>query len=156
MGFHGWAAASKPYITKCNAKRWMVRTPPLDSRAAEMRSLEWRITLLHLAIWWTSLGLAVARRTVLVWLHCAKCKVWWRGDYGVGLFFRSLDWPLSSRVFCSTRKDREIHSWTDTLWKIQKFKGFHSLITHHSHLQCHLVRDAKSIAGRTCSLPLMR
>ena len=26
-----------------------------------------------------SLGLVVARRTVLVWLHCAKCKVWWRG-----------------------------------------------------------------------------
>ncbi|CAI9592445.1 unnamed protein product [Staurois parvus] len=23
MGFHGWAATSKPYITKCNAKRWM-------------------------------------------------------------------------------------------------------------------------------------
>ncbi|CAI9580703.1 unnamed protein product, partial [Staurois parvus] len=23
MGFHGQEAASKPYITKCNAKRWM-------------------------------------------------------------------------------------------------------------------------------------
>ncbi|CAI9549835.1 unnamed protein product, partial [Staurois parvus] len=23
MGFHGRAAASKPYITKCNTKRWM-------------------------------------------------------------------------------------------------------------------------------------
>ncbi|CAI9619518.1 unnamed protein product [Staurois parvus] len=23
MGFHGRAAASKPYITKCNAKGWM-------------------------------------------------------------------------------------------------------------------------------------
>ncbi|CAI9576519.1 unnamed protein product, partial [Staurois parvus] len=23
MGFHGRAAASKPYITKCNARRWM-------------------------------------------------------------------------------------------------------------------------------------
>ncbi|CAI9558595.1 unnamed protein product, partial [Staurois parvus] len=23
MGFHGWAAAFKPYITKCNAKHWM-------------------------------------------------------------------------------------------------------------------------------------
>ncbi|CAI9568656.1 unnamed protein product, partial [Staurois parvus] len=23
MGFHGRAAASKPYITNCNAKRWM-------------------------------------------------------------------------------------------------------------------------------------
>ena len=27
-------------------------------------------------------------------LHCAK--VWWRGDYGVGLFFRTWAWPLSS------------------------------------------------------------
>lgn len=24
-------------------------------------------------------------------LQCAKCKVWWRGDYGVGLFFQQLD-----------------------------------------------------------------
>ncbi|CAI9601427.1 unnamed protein product [Staurois parvus] len=23
MGFHGQAAASKPYITKCNSKHWM-------------------------------------------------------------------------------------------------------------------------------------
>jgi len=27
---------------------------------------------------------------------CAKCKVSWRGDYGVGLFFRGCHWPLSS------------------------------------------------------------
>ncbi|CAI9594854.1 unnamed protein product, partial [Staurois parvus] len=34
MDFHGRAAASKPYITKCNAKRrvqWCKNTPPLDS-----------------------------------------------------------------------------------------------------------------------------
>ncbi|CAI9616973.1 unnamed protein product, partial [Staurois parvus] len=34
MGFHGRAAASKPSITKCNAKRWMPwckAQPPLDS-----------------------------------------------------------------------------------------------------------------------------
>ena len=47
----------------------------------ETCSLEWWLALLHLEIWLTSLGLAVARRTVLVWLHCAKCQVWWRGDY---------------------------------------------------------------------------
>ena len=70
-------------------------TQPLDSRAVETCSLEWWIALLHLAIWWASLGLAVARRTVLVWLHCAKCKVWWR-DHGVGLFFRSWARPLRS------------------------------------------------------------
>ncbi|CAI9566588.1 unnamed protein product, partial [Staurois parvus] len=34
IGFHGRAAVSKPYITKCNAKRWMQwckSTTPLDS-----------------------------------------------------------------------------------------------------------------------------
>ncbi|KAL6479564.1 hypothetical protein MHYP_G00129970 [Metynnis hypsauchen] len=37
MGFHGRAAASKPYITKRNAKRGMqwCKAPPLDSRAVE-------------------------------------------------------------------------------------------------------------------------
>ncbi|CAI9536330.1 unnamed protein product, partial [Staurois parvus] len=24
------------------------------------------------------------------------CKVWWRGDYGVGLFFKGWTWPPSS------------------------------------------------------------
>ena len=45
--------------------------------AVETRSLEWGIMLLHGAVWWTSLGLVVAWRTVLVWLYCAECKVWW-------------------------------------------------------------------------------
>ncbi|KAL6478210.1 hypothetical protein MHYP_G00140450 [Metynnis hypsauchen] len=42
MGFHGRAAASKPYITKVNAKRGMqwCKVPPLDSRAVETCSLE--------------------------------------------------------------------------------------------------------------------
>jgi len=83
MGFHGWATASKSYITKCNAKCRMQ-----GCKACCHWSLEqWR-QILNLAIWWTSLGLAVARRTVLVWLHSAKCKVWWRGNYGVGLLSR--------------------------------------------------------------------
>ena len=37
-----------------------------------------------------------SRRMVLVWLHCAKYKVWWRGDCSIGLFFRSWAWHLSS------------------------------------------------------------
>ena len=60
------------------------------------------------------LGLAVARRTVLVRLHCAKCKVWGRGDVGVGLFFRSWAWPLSSskrnsECFSIPRDLRQFH-----------------------------------------------
>ena len=33
----------------------------------------------------------VTRRTILVGLHCAKCKVWWRGDYGtlMVMFYRA-------------------------------------------------------------------
>ena len=99
MGFHGWTAASKPYISKCNAKHRMQWC-----KAHRHWTLEqWRRILWsdesHFSIWqsdgqvWV---LAVATRTVLVWLHCAKCKVWWRGDYGVGLFFRSWAWPHSS------------------------------------------------------------
>ena len=92
MGFHGQAAASKPYISKCNAKRrmqwWKAR--PHWTLEHWRRSLEWWIALLHLATWWTSLGLAVARTTVLVWLHCVKSKVWWRGVYSVGLVYQEL------------------------------------------------------------------
>ncbi|CAI9546344.1 unnamed protein product [Staurois parvus] len=41
MGFHGRAAASKLYITKCNAKRRMKWSKAcLDSRALETCSLE--------------------------------------------------------------------------------------------------------------------
>ena len=98
MGFHGQAAASKSYISKCNAKRWMQWWQrPLDSRAVETHSLEWRIALLHLAIWWTSLGLVVARRMLLVW-HCIVPSVKFGGGgiYGTGLFFRSRAWPFGS------------------------------------------------------------
>ena len=93
------------------------------SDAVETCSLEWQIMLLHLAIWWTSLGLALARRTALVWLHCAKCEVWWVGDYGVGLFFRSWiipcsnfvatvwGWPLPVLTWLCTSAQRSIKTW---------------------------------------------
>uniref|UniRef100_A0A667ZV39 Metalloendopeptidase n=1 Tax=Myripristis murdjan TaxID=586833 RepID=A0A667ZV39_9TELE len=35
-------------------------------------------------------------QTVHFRLHCADCEIWWRRNYGVGLFFRSWAWPLSS------------------------------------------------------------
>ena len=52
-----------------------------------------------------SLGLAFFKRTVLVWLHCAKCNVWMRGNYDEGLFFRSWTWPL-----CSSGRNSECFS----------------------------------------------
>ncbi len=42
------------------------------------------------------LGLANARRTLPVWLRCADCKVWWRRDNGMGLFFRGWAQPFTS------------------------------------------------------------
>jgi len=66
MGFHGQTVASKPYITKCNAKSQMLWCKARHwTREVGTCSLEWRITLLCLTIRWTSLGLAG--------LHCAKC-----------------------------------------------------------------------------------
>ena len=80
LGFHGRAAASKPYINKCNAKRWMQWC-----KAHRHWTLEqWRPVLWsndscfsiwqsdgRVWVWWLP--------TVLVWLHCVKRKVWWRG-----------------------------------------------------------------------------
>ncbi|CAI9596684.1 unnamed protein product [Staurois parvus] len=66
IGFHGRAAASKPYITKCNAKHQMQWCKARRHWALE----QWRRVLWSdksrfcLAIQWTSLGLVVARKTV--------------------------------------------------------------------------------------------
>ncbi len=38
-------------------------------------------------IWWASLGLVDARRTLPAWLHCANCKIWWRRDNGILCYF---------------------------------------------------------------------
>ena len=40
MGFHGRAAASKPYIIKCNIKHRLQCTPPLEYRSVETLSGE--------------------------------------------------------------------------------------------------------------------
>lgn len=36
-------------------------------------------------------GFADARRAAPTGMHSANCKVWWRRDNGLGLFFRVLD-----------------------------------------------------------------
>lgn len=53
---------------------------PWNSRAVETCSLVWQIILLCQTVWWSSLVWVVTRRTTLVWLHCAKSNVWWRGS----------------------------------------------------------------------------
>ncbi|CAI9589442.1 unnamed protein product, partial [Staurois parvus] len=66
MGFHGRAAASKPSITKCNAK---CRVPWCKARChwtlEQGRRVLWSNQSRSLAIRWTCLGFAVARITVL-------------------------------------------------------------------------------------------
>ncbi|CAI9535629.1 unnamed protein product, partial [Staurois parvus] len=51
MGFHGQAAASKPYITKCNAKRWM----PWYKARCHWTLEQWRRVLWsnqsHFSVW---------------------------------------------------------------------------------------------------------
>ena len=76
MGFHGRAAAHKPKITMCN-----------DSGAVETCSLQWWITLHHLAVRGTNLGLVDDRRMLPDTMHSANCKVLWRRNSGLGLFF---------------------------------------------------------------------
>ncbi|CAI9603927.1 unnamed protein product [Staurois parvus] len=67
MGFHGRPAASKPSITKCNAKRqmpWCKARRHWTPEQWRRVSLEGAITLLRLAIRWMS-GFGGVRRTVL-------------------------------------------------------------------------------------------
>lgn len=50
-----------------------------------MCSVELRIILLCLTVWWVSLGLVDARRILPAWLHCTISKVWWWRHYSKGL-----------------------------------------------------------------------
>lgn len=81
-----------PYVTKCNAKHQMKRCThwTLETQRRVLWSDESRFS-----VWKLCLGLVVARGTVLVSLHCAKCEVWWRG-LGWGALFRSGSRDLNS------------------------------------------------------------
>ena len=48
----------------------------------------------HLAVRGTDLGLADARKTLPARMHSATCKVWWRRNNGLGLFFMVVLGPL--------------------------------------------------------------
>ncbi len=81
MGFHDRAAPCKPHITKNNAEHQMEW-----SKAHKHWTLEqWKPVL------WSdqsrSDGWVWVWRTLPAWLHCADCKVCWRRDNGMGLFF---------------------------------------------------------------------
>ncbi len=81
MGFHDRAAPCKPHITKNNAEHQMEW-----SKAHKHWTLEqWKPVL------WSdqsrSDGWVWVWRPLPAWLHCADCKVCWRRDNGMGLFF---------------------------------------------------------------------
>ena len=91
-------------------------TDTVDCGAVETCSVEWRITLPCLAVRWASLGLVDAGRTLPAWLHCANCEVWWRGDNGMGLFFRVWARPLISSEGQSTYRDMFWWVWCGRTW----------------------------------------
>ena len=75
MGFHGRAAAHKPKITMHNAKhRLECCKAHLHWTLEQWKHDLWsdEITLHHLAVQWTNLGLVDARRTLPVRLHSAN------------------------------------------------------------------------------------
>ena len=86
MGFYSRAAAHKPKITMCNAKRLLEWKHFLWS--VESRFTIWQFRT-------TNLGLADARRTLPAPKHSANCKVWWRRNSGLGLFLMDRVRPLS-------------------------------------------------------------
>uniref|UniRef100_A0A8C5QSV3 Transposase Tc1-like domain-containing protein n=1 Tax=Leptobrachium leishanense TaxID=445787 RepID=A0A8C5QSV3_9ANUR len=143
MRFHGRAAASKPYITKCNAERRMQWC-----KACRHWTLEqWRRVLWsdesRFSIWQSDGRVWVWRLPGERYLSdCIVCKVWWRRDYGVGLFFRSWAWPLvpvKGTLNASAYQDILDNSRLPTLW--EQFGAGPFLFQH----DCAPVHKARSI-----------
>ena len=89
-----------------------------NSGAVETHSLEWWITLHHLVVQRTNLGLADAWRTLPARMHSANCKVWWRRNNGLGLFFRLGPLvPVKGNLNATAYNDILANSVLPTLWK---------------------------------------
>lgn len=109
---------------------YIVHGFPWHSRAVETCSLEWRITL-HLAIWYMSLGLVVARRTLPILLYCSRCIVGGGKILVCGCFsgkslahsflvkatlntiLCSIVWPHTVRKWRYTSEQRKVHTDMD-------------------------------------------
>ena len=71
----------------------------------------------HLVVQQRNLGLADVRRTLPVPMHSANCKVWWRRNNGVWLFFTVQARPLSSTKREILTLQHTIHCVLPTLWQ---------------------------------------
>jgi len=69
-----------------------------------------------------------------------KCKVWWRGDYGVGLFFRSWALPLSS----SERNSECFSIPRDVALTLWKQFGDGPFLFQHDCAPVHKARSVKT------------
>ena len=126
MGFHGRAALSKPYITKCNAKHRIQWCKARRHWTLEQgKRVLWRDES-RFSIWQSDGG-------VWVWLLPGKrylydcivpsVKFDGGGDYSVGLFFRSWARPLrsserNSECFSIPRDFGPFHApnFVETVW----------------------------------------
>ena len=89
----------KSKIIMCNAKRWLewckaFRFWTLEQWKCVLWSDESRFTISLVRR--TNLGLVDARRTLPARMHSTSCKVWWRRNSGLGLFFMVQARPISS------------------------------------------------------------
>lgn len=102
--------------------------------AVEVFSMGWRITLLHVLIRWTSLVLAVAVRTVLVWLKvsslvCRLCfSFLFKHDCAPLHKTRSVTMLMTE---CRIGPDLNLiqHLWDELEWKLQTRPSSSALVS---------------------------
>jgi hypothetical protein len=117
--FHGRAVAHKPMITMRNAKRWLQWCKPhCHWTMEEWKRVLWNDELCFTI--WQSNGLADARKTLPAPMHSAKCKVWWKRNNGLGLFFMvrlSPLVPVEGNLNATAYNDIVDDSVLPTLWQ---------------------------------------